>query len=159
MNSSSGNQPFKPEWKEDRVFEDGLIAVVVLKSNHRTPAYRLVLNFKFNFGEVRRVAGYQPKFELADGVVRTDFTMGDTISKLWAAALAYTVDARQEIEDQWRARKAHQGQMSGAPGQRPGLKALAKNDKKQWQERQAAKAAEVAKAAETSETNDPKGAA
>ena len=83
--------------------------------------------------------------------------MGDTISKLWAAALAYTVDARWD-GNQWRARKAHQGQMSGAPGQRPGLKALAKNDKKQWQERQAAKAA-VAKAAETSETNDPKGAA
>lgn len=139
MNSSK-QQDFKPEWKEDKVFEKvaayGTVVVTVQRSNHRTPMFRIAIGFRHND---RVVPSYQVKFVSEDGAVSTSAPSGDVFVLLWEDALRYTHEERQKAEDSYQEWKRKKETQNAAPGQRPGLKSLKKQDKKKWEEREAAK--------------------
>jgi hypothetical protein len=133
-------QDFKPEWREDKLFEKvheyGTVSVVVSKSNHRTPAFRIQIGFRHND---RVVPSYQVKFVTENGAVATSAPPSNVITELWEQALRYTHEERQKAEDSYQEWKRKKDQQNTAPGQRPGLKSLKKRDKKSWEDRQAAK--------------------
>jgi hypothetical protein len=120
---------FKPEWKVDMAFghTDDPVVVQVWKSNHRTPHYRISVVFKGRDGKI------VPSLAIFSdsGVVLTSNPQVQ-VSVRFGQAFDHAVKEIESNEAAWQA--AHPRRDQGGES-RPGLKALSKMDKVDWESR------------------------
>jgi hypothetical protein len=117
---------FRAEWAVDKTFEEGSVLVLVSKSNHRSPRYQIEVSFRGTNGPVR---SYRPYTQKSNGKVTFDL-LAPIVARLYAEAENYVADMFQLAEDEWIEKQiSRANQNDRGKEARPGLKALAKQDK------------------------------